>query len=288
MNKTLILDGAVGTELIKRGLKLPLPLWSASANISHPEIITKIHQDYIDAGSNIITTNTFRTTSWTYKKLGYGNRTAKIKAKESLDRAIDCAQKTKGAMMIAGSITTIEDCYKPEMYPGKNIAENHYDDLINQMESRGIKLLLFETMGNLDEIKVVLDILESKKIDVWLSLILKNEFYLLDGSSLKKTIDLINQYDVKVLLNNCNQLNSNFNGLDYLRSNWKGNWGVYPNLGITEYGNDYFLRVDENILTSKIKTIINRNPDVIGLCCGSTINDIKLVKKIMEEKLNES
>ena len=42
MNKTLILDGAVGTELIKRGLKLPLPLWSASANISHPEIITEI------------------------------------------------------------------------------------------------------------------------------------------------------------------------------------------------------------------------------------------------------
>ena len=118
MNKTLILDGAVGTELIKRGLKLPLPLWSASANISHPQIITKIHQDYINAGANIITTNTFRTTSWTYKKLGYGDRTAKIKAKESLDRAINCAQNTKGAMMIAGSITTIEDCYKPEMFPG--------------------------------------------------------------------------------------------------------------------------------------------------------------------------
>ena len=50
MNKTLILDGAVGTELIRRGLELPLPLWSASANISHPEIITKIHQDYINAG----------------------------------------------------------------------------------------------------------------------------------------------------------------------------------------------------------------------------------------------
>jgi len=284
MNKTLILDGAVGTELIKRGLKLPLPLWSASANNSHPEIITEIHQDYINAGSNIITTNTFRTTSWTYKKLGYGDRTAKIKAKESLDRAINCAQNTKGASMIAGSITTIEDCYKPEMFPGKNIAEDHYNDLINQMKSRGIKLLLFETMGNLDEIKIVLDISKSKKIDVWLSLIFKNEFNLLDGSSLKKTIHLINQYNVKTLLNNCNQLNSNFNGIDYLRSNWKGKWGVYPNLGITEYSNDYFLRVDKNTLISKIREIINRNPDVIGLCCGSTINDIKLIKQIMEEK----
>ena len=81
-----------------------------------------------------------------------------------------------------------------------------------------------------------------------------------------------------------NQLNSNFNGIDYLKSNWKGKWGVYPNLGITEYSNDYFLRVNKNTLISKIRKIINRNPDVIGLCCGSTINDIKLIKQIMEEK----
>ena len=283
MKKTLILDGAVGTELINRGLKLPLPLWSASANLSHPKMITKIHQDYIDAGSDIITTNTFRATSWTYKKLGYSNKIAKIKANESLMRAIDCAQNTKGSIIIAGSITTIEDCYKPELFPGKKIAEDHYNDIINQMDSGGIKLLLFETMGNIDEIKVVLEILKSKPMDVWLSLILKNEFNLLDGSSLKEAINLINKYNVKTLLNNCNQLNSNFNGIDYLRSNWKGKWGIYPNLGITEYGNDYFIRLDKNIFTSKIKTILQKKPDVIGLCCGSTINDIKLVKQIMEE-----
>jgi len=283
MKKTLILDGAVGTELINRGLKLPLPLWSASANLSHPKMITKIHQDYIDAGSDIITTNTFRATSWTYKKLGYSNKIAKIKANESLMRAIDCAQNTKGSIIIAGSITTIEDCYKPEFFPGKKIAEDHYNDIINQMDSGGIKLLLFETMGNIDEIKVVLEILKSKPMDVWLSLILKNEFNLLDGSSLKEAINLINKYNVKTLLNNCNQLNSNFNGIDYLRSNWKGKWGIYPNLGITEYGNDYFIRLDKNIFTSKIKTILQKKPDVIGLCCGSTINDIKLVKQIMEE-----
>jgi homocysteine S-methyltransferase len=283
MKKTLILDGAVGTELINRGLKLPLPLWSASANLSHPKMITKIHQDYIDAGSDIITTNTFRATSWTYKKLGYSKKTAKIKANESLMRAIDCAQNTRGAMMIAGSITTIEDCYKPEMFPGIKIAEDHYNDLINQMEFGGIKLLLFETMGNIDEIKVILEILESKPIDVWLSLILKNEFNLLDGSPLRETINLINKYNVKTLLNNCNQLNSNFNGIDYLRNNWKGKWGIYPNLGITEYGNDYLLRLDKNILTSKIRIILQKKPDVIGLCCGSTINDIKFIKQIMEE-----
>ena len=68
MKIPLILDGAMGTELKNRGVKIPLPLWSAEANVIHPDIVKSIHQDYIFSGADIITTNTFRTTSWTYKK----------------------------------------------------------------------------------------------------------------------------------------------------------------------------------------------------------------------------
>ncbi len=288
MKRILLLDGALGTELIKRGLKLPLPLWSASANISHPKIVTKIHQDYIDAGSDIITTNTFRSTPWTYEKLGYDKKAATYKANESLIRAIDCAQATKGASRIAGSITTIEDCYKPELYPGKNIAQDHYNEIINQMKISGIDLLLFETMGNIKEIEVILKILKSYSIETWFSLILKNEDSLLDGTPLKDTIDLIKKFNIKTLLNNCNQLKSNFSGLDYIKSSWKNKWGIYPNLGITDYSNDYLINIDKSILFNKIKIILKKNPDIIGLCCGSSISDIKLVKHIIREVSNES
>ena len=62
----------MGTELQNRGVQVPLPLWSANANIDYPQIVMDIHKDYINAGSDIITTNTFRSTEWTYKKAGYG------------------------------------------------------------------------------------------------------------------------------------------------------------------------------------------------------------------------
>ena len=74
MKRPLILDGAMGTELQNRGVKVPLPLWSANANIEHPEIVINIHKDYIESGSDIITANTFRSTSWTYRKVGYGEK----------------------------------------------------------------------------------------------------------------------------------------------------------------------------------------------------------------------
>ena len=70
MNSPIIMDGAMGTELQNRGVQVPLPLWSANANIDYPQIVMDIHKDYINAGSDIITTNTFRSTEWTYKKAG--------------------------------------------------------------------------------------------------------------------------------------------------------------------------------------------------------------------------
>ena len=59
MDKSLIMDGAMGTELMARGVKMPLPLWSAESNLTDPEIVKAIHSDYVSAGADIIGTNTF-------------------------------------------------------------------------------------------------------------------------------------------------------------------------------------------------------------------------------------
>ena len=71
--KILIMDGAMGTELIRHGLELPLPMWSGDANLTHPGTIYQIHMENIDAGADILTTNTFRTTPRTYSKSGLSN-----------------------------------------------------------------------------------------------------------------------------------------------------------------------------------------------------------------------
>ena len=60
---SLILDGAMGTELNRRGVNTELPLWTADSNILYPDLVQSIHEDYIQSGADIITTNTFRTTS---------------------------------------------------------------------------------------------------------------------------------------------------------------------------------------------------------------------------------
>ena len=75
----LILDGAMGTALMMRGVKSPLPLWSAAANFENFDDVVSIHKEYIKSGSDIITTNTFRTTPRTFRKAGYSKSDALIK-----------------------------------------------------------------------------------------------------------------------------------------------------------------------------------------------------------------
>ena len=82
-----ILDGAMGSELIRRGLELPEHIWSAAANLSHPELILEIHREYVEVGADYITANSFRTTPRAYSKGGW-KRDAEKRAKESMKIAV--------------------------------------------------------------------------------------------------------------------------------------------------------------------------------------------------------
>lgn len=76
--KTVILDGALGTLLEERGVPSGLPLWSANALIAEPAAVSTLHEDYIRAGADIITTATFRTTRRMFQRAGLPDRSAEL------------------------------------------------------------------------------------------------------------------------------------------------------------------------------------------------------------------
>ena len=282
MNKTLLLDGAMGTELSNRGINIPLPLWSADANIEHPEIVTNIHKDYIDLGVDIITTNTFRTTAWTYGKAGFSNARSIERSRSSLYKAVECAQiAASNSVKIAGSITTIEDCYSPGLFPGISVAEDTYGQTIEWLVDAGVDVILFETMGNIKEISCALEMSESYSIPIWLSLISKDKYNILDGSPLDDVFQLFKAYKIDHLLINCNTIDLTIDVCEQIFSKWNGKWGVYPNLGKTNYENDYFKIISDSNLNDGMISLLSKEPNVIGLCCGSTPLHIKYLKSII-------
>ena len=273
----------MGTQLISHGIKLPLPLWSAQANIEEPQIVQSIHKDYVEAGADIITTNTFRTTTWSYRRAEYSPKRASRKAKDSLMKAIDLARSVN-PNILAGSITSINDCYEPDKFPGKTIAEDSYGETVEWFIEGGVDTVLLETMGHLDEINIALE--ATKNIStVWLSLIINEKGHLLSGDSLRE-IYALNIKQLTCLMLNCNTIELTGQSLNSFVDNSTLNWGIYPNLGLTQPEVDGEIHgiVDTEKFKHSIISYLDKKPYVIGACCGSTPNHIRIIRDLIEEK----
>lgn len=282
----LVMDGAMGTELMRRGLDLPLPLWSAEANLTHPELVRSVHQDYVKAGADILTTNTFRTTTWTYKKEGFSPRRARERARESLLKSVEIIRQAGGVdLRIAGSMTTLEDCYQPDLFPGSGAAEDTYGETAEWFLETGISLFLFETMGHLTEITAAMEVTKNMNAERWLSLIMKDESSLLSGHKLEDALKLADSSQASLLMLNCNNFKITEKTISNLASEWDHAWGVYPNLGIDQPEPDGTIkdRVSIEIFQRSVRAYIESGASVVGACCGSTPEHIKIIRDTVDE-----
>ena len=284
-NQVRLLDGAMGTELMRAGLDLPLPIWSGDVNLTHPDYVRRIHEAYLTAGADILTTNTFRATPRAYRNNGYEEHEARQRSHESLERAVELARQTAGAdIIVAGSIAPLEDCYEPDLFPGIEFAQREFRELAIWLQDAGIDVILFETMGSWPEIKTALSATVDLQIPRWLSLILKNSNTLLDGTDLLNVLSDIKDYGIEMVLLNCSLCSVTADAVDLLLTNWKGAWGVYPNVGVampTKEG------VIEEKLTIKefakeINTYLTSGANVVGGCCGSNPDYIRAAREAID------
>ncbi len=278
-----ILDGAMGSELIKRGLILPDHIWSAGANINHPKLVKQIHRQYVDAGADYITTNTFRATPRAYLKTGINNEKASQIAKKSFVRAIEhakisCDPDTK----IIGSFAPLEDCYSPKLFPGSDAAVSEFAQLGNWFAEAGVDILLFETMGSMTETEAGLRALNETDSPIWVSFVLKNETHLLSGDRLADALSMLNNYQIEMVLLNCNPLGRTKRAVDNIVDNWSDSWGIYPNLGRGDPSPDGGITEYEPLekYLSVIEHALNGGASVVGACCGSSPKHIAEIKKL--------
>ena len=80
-NKIIILDGGMGAELEKNGAEMDKHMWCGKCSVDHPELVRKVHEDYINAGADVITTNTYSTTPISMRQYGYEDSIEKFNQK---------------------------------------------------------------------------------------------------------------------------------------------------------------------------------------------------------------
>lgn len=159
-DKILILDGAMGTELVKR--KAPMGHIPEELNLTHPEIIKEIHESYLKVGSNIIYSNTFSANA-------YKCKTSKYSVEEIVTAGVKNAKEvaSKYNALVALDMGTIGDILEPFGNLKFDSAYEMYKEMIVAGEKAGADLLVFETQTDLLEVKAgVLAAKENSKLPI--------------------------------------------------------------------------------------------------------------------------
>ena len=281
INRPLLLDGAMGSLLQQKGIKCKGELWTALANLRNPDLVFEIHKNYIRAGADIITTNTFRTNPVAV------NSQSKIKfvqiVKTSVKLAKDAAKNHN--VMIVGSNAPAEDCYQTERKISRKEIEYNHKRHIDELMKNGCDFVLNETQSHFDEIKIICDYCYSKRIPFVLSLLVTEKFTLLSGEKVLEVMKFIFDRHPLALSFYCVSPHV----FDTLFEKFKldFNWGVYLNLGAGSiHSKSMVTGISANDYAKMISKYLSKQPSFIGGCCGSNPNHIKKLKQVLDGKFN--
>jgi S-methylmethionine-dependent homocysteine/selenocysteine methylase len=181
----VLLDGATGTELERRGFAASLPLWTADAAVRAPELLLQVHRDYLEAGADIVTANTFRTTPYTLRQAGREAEALNL-TEQSVGLARE-ACRLAGHGLVAGCLAPLEDCYHPERVPPPGVTRREHAAHAAHLAAAGADLLLVETMGTAREAHAAAEAALGTGLPVLVSFILdpRGDGDLLSGEALE-------------------------------------------------------------------------------------------------------
>ncbi len=277
-NSILFFDGAMGTELQKNGLKKgELP---ENLNINSPEIVAKVHKSYLDAGCNIITTNTFGANSLKFDNVD-----------EIITKAVEIAKNTikesgKNAF-VALDIGPLGKLLKPYGDLEFETAYNLYKEQVIAGKNAGADLILIETMGDLYEIKsAVLAAKENTDLPALVSMIFDEKGILLTGADIKTAVITLEGLGVDGIGMNCGLGPDQM--LELLKEMKKYSSTpifVQPNAGLPVSVNGVTTyNVTSEEFANKQLQILKNGACVLGGCCGTTPDHIKAMIDLCKNK----
>lgn len=271
--KQLVFDGAMGTMLQKRGL--PVGMQPEYFNLSHPEIVTEIHREYVDAGADVITANTFQANGTKIKPEEVAPIIAKAielaKAAQSRFVAMDIGPI--GQLMAPMGTLTFEQAY--ELFREQAVAA----------EVAGADVILIETMSDLLETKAaVLAIKEHTNLPIFVTLTFQE-----DGRTFVGTDPLTATLTLQALGVDAVGLNCSLGPAELLPlvetilAYAKVPVMVQANAGLPEMEDGQTVyRISVAEYTESVQKMLEQGVRIVGGCCGTTPEFIKSLRQAVD------
>jgi len=290
----LLLDGAMGTELKRRGVATPLPLWSAHGLLHAPDIVLRIHRDFVAAGADAIITNTFRTTRRalaetaavaiaTGAATGPGLMT--VEPRELVALAVALARRAAveagRPVFVLGSMAPLEDCYRPDLVPEADvIAREHAEHAANLAEG-GVDALLLETMNTEREAVAALAAARATGLPVLASFVANAAGALYDGTPLDRVVPALVAGGARAVLVNCTPVATTDRIVPVLRDLAGSTpFGAYANMGYPHPADGFVPAASMTALdyAEHAAEWVAAGARLVGGCCGTGPEHIAAIR----------
>lgn len=276
----MLLDGATGTELNRRGVDTGLPLWSANALTTDTglNVLRQVHLDYLNAGAEIITTNTFRTHRRVLVGKGFSAQELTWRAVATAREAI--AQFGKPAL-VAGSLSSLEDCYRPDLVPPADECRAEHAERIEHLVESGVDVLLIETMNCIREAEIAAKIATASGLPTWVSFVCDENGRILSGESLTHAAEVLMPLGIKALGVNCMPAHTLTQPLGELRGICGQDFPLlaYGNIGYVD-DEQGWINTDSTDPEGYLQYARTWPAQIIGACCGSTPEHIRKLQRL--------
>jgi S-methylmethionine-dependent homocysteine/selenocysteine methylase len=271
----VLLDGGIGTELEARGARMDDDAWSAVANVEAFELVQQVHIDYVAAGADVITTNTFSAGPLSLGAAGLAERADEIhrRAMEAARGARDAASRP---IVIAGSMSGMGtgDAAMPSERELQPIRDG-YRRLADNLASGGADLLLLEMMQLPDWHGVVLDAALETGLPVWVGVSAgagrgdRIPTHSYASRDLEEALVAFLERPVDAVLVMHTDIQAVDDALDLVRRHWRGTLGVYPHHGGWAPPHWLFEELSVSEFVGMAARWLSSGARILGGCCGT-------------------
>ena len=296
--KPVLLDGGLGRELRFRGVAVPTTIWSAAALMSAPGVVRQIHLDYIAAGADIITANTYGVIRDDLAKVGIEDRFAELNTL-ACDLAVQARDASSRQVVIAGSLPPLRGSFRPDRVGSSDIIETLYGEQAELLAPH-VDMLLCETMSSAAEGRAAAKAACRTGRPVWVAWTLHEDRSgnLRSGESITDAAQVLQDLPVQGLLVNCCAPESVTRAMPFLAATgteWiegyantsapiPQDWeldGAKDTDGLLTLRSD----LDPHRYAVHVTQWLERGATVVGGCCGTRPSHITIIRSIIDKML---
>ena len=286
----VILDGATGTELQRRGAPMDAAAWCGPATLEHHALLTEIHLDYIRAGSDVVTANTFAASRLMLSGAGLGDKVAEV-VHRAVTSALE-ARKRAGAearVAVAGSLSHMvpvaagTDRVDASKVPSNAAVADAFHELAGHLKDAGVDHIMLEMMYNPARTPLAVEAASATGLPIWFGASARRgadgtilAFDRLEDIALSDIARMIpkGRVDVAGIMHTGSDTVAD--ALGVIAGHFSGPLSAYPDSGYFAAPDWRFVDVISNdALQQFYIDWLGQGVHVIGGCCGTGLPHVK-------------